>query len=122
MEDPFNIMEDFDIKAARVNISGSVAIVDNVKKVIIMSDTNITVDHGRGQVSLYGTVIQICSKTYPDNTGMYQGKPISQQFYPCLNLLSECIQHGKNSHHQKHRAVKIGKTDCQLCRLRCRHP
>lgn len=55
MDDMFNILDDFDIRAARINISGSVAVIDNVKKIIIMSDTNITVDHGRGQLSLYGT-------------------------------------------------------------------
>ena len=52
MDDMFNILDDFDIRAARINISGSVAVIDNVKKIIIMSDTNITVDHGRGQLSL----------------------------------------------------------------------
>lgn len=59
MDDPFNIMEDFDIRTARINVSGSTAIVDNVKKVIIMSDTNITVDHGRGQISICGMDLNV---------------------------------------------------------------
>ena len=59
MDDMFDILGDFDIRAARINISGPVAVIDNVKKVIIMTDTNITVDHGKGQLSLYGTQLNV---------------------------------------------------------------
>ena len=46
--------EDFDTKIARIEVSGAVAVIDNVKKIIIMSDELITVDYGRGQISLSG--------------------------------------------------------------------
>lgn len=59
MDELFNIMEDLDIREARISVSGQIAVIDNVKKVIIMSDTNITVDHGKGQLSLYGTGLNV---------------------------------------------------------------
>ena len=59
MDELFNVMEDLDIREARINVSGAVAVIDNVKKVIIMSDTNITIDHGKGQLSLYGTGLNV---------------------------------------------------------------
>lgn len=59
MDELFNVMEDLDTREARIIVSGPVAVIDNVKKVIIMSDTNITVDHGKGQLSLYGIGLDI---------------------------------------------------------------
>jgi sporulation protein YqfC len=59
MDNPFDVLEDFDIKVARILVSGTSAIIDNVKKIIIMSDSNITVDYGRGQLSLYGSGLTI---------------------------------------------------------------
>ncbi len=79
MDDMFNIMGDFDIRAARVNVSGSVAVIDNVKKVIIMSDTNITVDHGKGQLSLYGTGMNV--EYIYDGRMRVSGKFSSIEFY-----------------------------------------
>lgn len=59
MDELFNIMEDIDARGVRMFVSGAVAIIDNVKKVMIMSDNNITVDHGKGQLSLYGAGLDI---------------------------------------------------------------
>ena len=75
----FNILDDFDIRAARINISGSVAVIDNVKKIIIMSDTNIAVDHGRGQLSLYGT--QLNAEYIYDGRMRVRGKFEGVEFF-----------------------------------------
>ncbi len=79
MDDMFNIMGDFDIRAARINVSGSVAVIDNVKKVIIMSDTNITVDHGKGQLALYGVGMNV--EYIYDGRIRVNGKFSSIEFY-----------------------------------------
>lgn len=79
MDDMFNILDDFDIRAARINISGSVAVIDNVKKIIIMSDTNITVDHGRGQLALYGT--QLNAEYIYDGRMRVRGKFEGVEFF-----------------------------------------
>lgn len=104
MEDPFNIMEDFDIKAARVNISGSVAIVDNVKKVIIMSDTNITVDHSRCQVSLYGMNLNV--EYIYDGRMRIKGKFAGIEFFSGLKSLSSLTRVTVPSANEANKAVR----------------
>ncbi|MCI8284757.1 MAG: hypothetical protein HFE90_05745 [Firmicutes bacterium] len=56
-----DLIEDFDISIARVLVSGDDAIIDNVKRIIIMSEENITIDYGKGQLSLYGNEMTVDS-------------------------------------------------------------
>lgn len=50
-----DMLEDFGLRQARVLVSGAVAIVDNVKKIIILSEELITVDYGKGNVTVHGS-------------------------------------------------------------------
>ncbi len=57
----YDMIEDFDVRVARILVSGEDAIIDNVKKIIIMSEENITVDYGKGQLSLHGDELSVDS-------------------------------------------------------------
>ncbi len=45
---------DFDMKGPKITASASVAIIENVKQVILISDTSVTVDTGRFYVTVTG--------------------------------------------------------------------
>lgn len=59
MEHSIALLEDFDLKSARILVSGADAVIDNVRRILILSDSGITVDHGKGQISVYGTGIRV---------------------------------------------------------------
>lgn len=45
---------DFDLRLPRILVSGKTAILDNVKKVVLISETSIIVDNGNRYTSLNG--------------------------------------------------------------------
>ena len=95
MDTLFNIMEDLEIRGARIYVSGAVAILDNVKKIIIMSDTNITVDHGKGQVSLYGTGLDI--KYIYDGRMRVEGNFLGIEFFGKNSSVGRKERDGRNA-------------------------
>ena len=48
------VFGDFSTRRAQIFVSGDVVIIDNVKKIIVLSEDIITVDYGKGKVSVNG--------------------------------------------------------------------
>lgn len=50
---------DFSMNMPRVLISGKTGILDNVKKILLISDTSIIVDHGNKYSAISGTGLTV---------------------------------------------------------------
>lgn len=50
---------DFDITGPKITAGENVAIIDNIKKVVLISDTSVTVDTGRFFVTVFGNALII---------------------------------------------------------------
>lgn len=50
---------DFGINMPRILVSGKTAIIDNIKKVVLISENNIIVDNGKRYTSVIGSELVI---------------------------------------------------------------
>ena len=70
---------DFDLHMPRILINGDQAIIDNVKRILVLSEESVIVDCGKRQISVRGTNLAI---TYLDQERMFlRGKMDTVEFY-----------------------------------------
>ncbi|MDD4565825.1 MAG: YabP/YqfC family sporulation protein [Eubacteriales bacterium] len=73
------LLFDFSIKMPRLLISGKTGILDNVKKIVLVSENNIVVDHGKRYSSVNGT--DLCVKSIEEERIIITGEIYSVEFY-----------------------------------------
>lgn len=73
------LLFDFSIKMPRLLISGKTGILDNVKKILLISEDNIVVDHGKRYSSVNG--IGLCVKLIEEERIIITGEIYSVEFY-----------------------------------------
>lgn len=73
------LLFDFALNLPRVLVSGSTAVVDNVKKLVLLSESQIIVHNGKRYTSLMGSKLQI--KELSDERMLITGEMEQIQFY-----------------------------------------
>lgn len=53
------VLFDFSIKMPRLLVSGETGIIDNVKRIVIISESNIVVDHGNRFSAISGNRLRV---------------------------------------------------------------
>ncbi|MGI6731084.1 MAG: YabP/YqfC family sporulation protein [Anaerovoracaceae bacterium] len=70
---------DFSINMPRLLVSGNTGIIDNIKKIVLISDKNIIVDHGSQYSSIIG--MDLVVKELGEERLTVTGKIQSIEFY-----------------------------------------
>ena len=76
------LLFDFAVNMPRVLVSGNTAILDNVKKLVLLSDSQIIVHNGKRYTSLIGKKLVI--KELKDERMLITGDMEQVQFYGTL--------------------------------------
>ena len=73
------LLFDFSIRMPRLLIGGKTGILDNVKKIVLISENNIVVDHGKRYSSVNGS--GLCVKLIEEERIIITGEIYSVEFY-----------------------------------------
>ncbi len=84
MEVAMNVREellfDFSINMPRLLVSGKTGVIDNVKKIILITENSIIVDHGERFSGISGTALRV--KSIEEERMIVTGDILSVEFYP----------------------------------------
>jgi sporulation protein YqfC len=70
---------DFSVNLPRILVGGKTAVLDNVKKLIIVTEANVVADCGGGYISLWGSKLSI--KHLSEGRIIVSGKIKQVEFY-----------------------------------------
>ena len=73
------LLFDFSVKMPRLLISGKTGILDNVKKIVLISENSIVVDHGKRYSAVNGA--GLCVKLIEEERMIVTGEIYSVEFF-----------------------------------------
>lgn len=73
------LLYDFSIKMPRLLVSGQTGIIDNVKKIVFITENNVVVDHGTRFSAINGNGLRV--KMLEEERMIVTGDILSVEFY-----------------------------------------